>query len=93
MVCKKCGKNLLKVRDLTEDEMKNIVYLESREQALWMVANTLLDTTLNKTVKKYHSDILQEISCVKVARVELNQKILENDKNLLIIDGGIYKHE
>ena len=92
IICKHCGKPLKKIRDLTEDELKNILYLDAKETALWKVASTLISQPLNRKIKKEYVRVFKLISKIKLLRVQLDRDIL-GDTNGNIIDGGIYIHE
>ena len=92
MICKNCGRPLIKIRDLTESELKNILYLEAREEALLQLSETLLLNPLDKKIKKAYLKVANLIAKNKILKIQLNRDILK-DKENFIIDGGIYKHE
>lgn len=92
MICKNCGRPLIKIRDLTESELKNILYLEAREEALLQLSETLLLNPLDKKIKKAYLKVANLIAKNKILKIQLNRDILKDNKNI-IIDGGIYKHE
>ena len=93
MICKDCGKPIVKIRDLTEDELKNLSYVNAKENSLWQVANTIILNPIDRKIKRAYTRIFKLLAKVKLERVQLNRDILENNSENFIMDGSVYQHE
>ena len=91
-ICQKCGKPLKKIRDLNEEELKNLYYLNAKETSLWQVSNTLMLQPINNKIKRAYIRVFKLIAKVKLAKAQFSNKLL-NNPDWFIMDGSIYTHE
>lgn len=93
LICKFCGKPLIKAFELTDEEKKELIYLNSVQDTLDKCLsnfNTDLDKKLKNCIKRIFAKKAEEFISRKEFIDNLSKKYNVSDYE--IIDGVIYVH-
>ena len=95
LVCEKCGKKLKKVVELTDEECKKMVYINSvndtLDYCLTKFDNIKLDKKLKICIRRIFAKKAEAFISDKALINELSEKY--NISSFDIIDGVMYIHE
>lgn len=96
IICKKCGQRLIKVAELSDSEVKDLMYLnkvnESLEHCLKSISEVELDKKLKVCLKRLYAKKAEEV----ISRREFFSKLTKKynlPSNYEIVSGIVYVHE